>query len=214
MPAQPPDLQPCMEAALAPELLQEAPPAVATHHASLLEADTLFFLKTRWRNGGVICLQAAVSWPSAEGLWWPPLSTAEQPTHAQQTCVYCLEAAKSTHKGEELSGVLEVNSSRRPLEMQRVGSDGRLWLLWSLKPTMCWCSTCKLPNWTKAAQYHTLSLFTDPDHFLLIQIWMLKKQTNKPTKRFHSERNWFWKKLLVELGFLMPLIEHYLPFEA
>lgn len=109
MPAQPLDLQPCMETALAPELLQEAPPAVATHHASLLEVDTLFFLKTWWRNGGAICLQAAVSWPSAEGLWWLPLPTAEQPTHTQQTRVYCIKAAKSTHKGEDKVQKLQKN---------------------------------------------------------------------------------------------------------
>lgn len=72
-----------------------------------------------------------------DGLHFPP---AEQPTYTQQTHVYCLEAQKVLIKGRirfrnysikkvtvpELSHVLEGNSHRRPLEMQRVKSDGRL----------------------------------------------------------------------------------------
>lgn len=94
-------LAPAQRQLLAPELLQVAPPAVATHCASLFGVDTRFFLIIWWGNGGAICLQAADSKLAfcrgvCGGLHF---HVQKKATCVQQTCVYCLEVAKNTNKG-------------------------------------------------------------------------------------------------------------------
>lgn len=206
MPAQPPELQPCMETAPGTWTASRGSSSCGhTPHQSI-GSWHIVLPQNMVREWRVHLSAGSWLWTGLQqrvcgGLLFP---RAKQPTHAQQTHVHCLEAAESAGKGDDqvqkleywkmwcswTMTCLEVYSGRRPFEMHRVKLDSRLWLLWFQKPMMCCCSTCKLLDWVKPVQWHTQSLFTDPGHFPLAQIGVLKKQTNKQT---NQPSNRFWE---------------------
>lgn len=102
------------------------------------------------------------------GLWWSPFPCAQKASRSQQTHVYCLEVVKNINKGGDqickrqywkmCSWTVTCLKDEYwwktipNADGSLVKLDFKLWLLWFLKPMMCWSSTYKTTDFIKPVQ--------------------------------------------------------------